>query len=166
MKRKLNMPRAAILGAILVHPVLFLAFILFGAAFGAVDVWNASRAPVFGWDGICMAAGNLFTIYFGTCGIVPLMISVVAAGFGVGVHLFRTSKTTFLKVIVWALSGAVIGAIGTVGVFLCMIMLHQQPANVPDMLVGAVVNGAVFGFLLGAICGIVRTRREARRAKR
>ena len=162
------MLRATVLGAILVHPVLCLAFFVFGATFGAVDMWNGNRAPVFGLDGGFEAIGNLLTFYFITCGIVPLVISVVGAGLGVGVRLFRANKATFLKVIGWALSGAFIAGVGTAGVFLCMIMLHPET---PDhagyregMVVMAGVNGAVFGFLLGSICGIVRTGRLARRA--
>src|SRR5271157_5025551 len=107
------MLRATILGAVLVHPVLFLACFVFGAAFGAVDMWNAGRAPVFGLDGGFMAIGNLSCSYLITCGIEALVISVVGAGLGVGVHLFRASKATFLKVIGWSLSGTFIAGVGT-----------------------------------------------------
>ena len=161
------MLRAVILGAVLVHPLLFLAYFVFGATFGAVDVWNGNRAPVFGLDGGLMAIDNLATSYLITCGIVALVMSTVGAGLGVGAHLFRANKTTFLKVIGWALSGACIAAVGTAGVFLCM-----NPATPHDTdevkawaefgLMMAGVNGAVVGFVLGAVCGIVRAGRLAR----
>jgi hypothetical protein len=88
------MLRAIILGAVLIHPVLFLASFLCGAAFGSSDVWNGGIPPVFGLKGGFMAMGNLFTIYFITLGIGALVSTAFGGFLGAGIRLARNCKNS------------------------------------------------------------------------
>ena len=84
------MIRAALLGAILVHPVLFLAAFLSGVVFGAKDSWNADRAPTFGWQGGLDGMTNMLLLYLITMGLAPLVVSMAGAILGATVcSLFR-----------------------------------------------------------------------------
>jgi hypothetical protein len=82
------MLRAIILGAVLIHPILFLTVFVCGAVFGSGDVWNGGTPPSFGSHGGNLAVGNLFTIYFITLGIGALVSTAFGGFLGAGVRLF------------------------------------------------------------------------------
>ena len=82
------MRSAIFLGAILIHPILFMAAFLCGAVFGSTDVWNGGVPPSFGDKGGNLAVGNLFTMYFITCGIGALVATAIGGAIGAGVRKF------------------------------------------------------------------------------
>ena|ERR1017187_5431256 len=79
------MIRAALVGAVLVHPIWFLVCFLYGYQFGAKDPWSTPWMGLkFGWEGGCQGASNLVYGYLITFGVAPLIASVAGAALGVG----------------------------------------------------------------------------------
>lgn len=72
------MIRAALLGAILVHPIVFLAAFLMGMMFGANPHFGGGPPTdrVFGWQGGLTGMEELFFIYLITMGLTPLVITI------------------------------------------------------------------------------------------
>jgi hypothetical protein len=72
----------------------------------------------------------------------------------------RARKAPLLKVIGWSLVGAFIAGTVTAGIFICMRMVNPSIAADPHLQEGEVVPlslyGAMFGFVLGSVYGIVR----------
>lgn len=78
---------AGCLSAVLIHPLLFLLAFLFGVVFGYREVLVMSATSPYGsWENGLEGGGNavteLLVIYVFTIGIVPLIISGVAAAVG------------------------------------------------------------------------------------
>jgi hypothetical protein len=108
------MIRTALLGAVLVHPVLFLYAFLTGMVFGARDSWGGNAPTFYGWQGGLEGMKNALGGYLMTLGIAPLILSVVGAGLCVGVHLLvrmRVRNRANSRV-AWGTAGAVFGALG------------------------------------------------------
>src|SRR6187200_3587463 len=83
------MIRAALLGAVLAHPIVFLAAFLMGMAFGANPYFGGGPAVaepvrVFGWEGGVTGIEELIFTYVITVGLAPLLITSIGAVSGMG----------------------------------------------------------------------------------
>ena len=87
--------RAAVLGAALVHPLLFLLAFAWGAIFGARggSMASADPGPVqYGWEGGECAFASLFWGYISSCGMLPLIVSNIGAAVAVGARQYLRGK--------------------------------------------------------------------------
>jgi len=81
------MIRAALLGAVLVHPILFLVAFLWGYQLGSKDPWaTPGTLPTFGWEGGKLGLNGVIYGYLITFGVAPLIVTVVGAGLSVGTY--------------------------------------------------------------------------------
>jgi len=76
---------AALVGAVIAHPLLLLIVVVYSCVFGAKPAMPDGARAVTGWQGIENGVGNLFLIYLLTLGIFPLVLSVIGAIAGVAV---------------------------------------------------------------------------------
>jgi len=83
------MGRAALLGAVLIHPILLLWAFVEGMVFGANPNFGGGPAidHQFGWEGGVIGVESMLFLYLLTMGLAPLMASVVGAGLSVGLCL-------------------------------------------------------------------------------
>jgi len=146
------MIRAALLGAVLVHPVLFLLAFLNGVVFGGNPSFGGgpARDPVFGWEGGLIGMEALLFVCLLTMGLAPLLFSAVGAGLSVGACLLirlwvPTPENTRIA---WGTAGAVLGAlIGTAGATIAM---NVVGFNQFDEWTGA-ISAAVIGAIVAAV---------------
>lgn len=93
MKLARSRGRQALLGAVLVHPLLFLLAFASGTIAGAskFTVFHPTAPPTeYGLQGGLNALGYVVVAYFWSFGIVPLIVSGAGAVLAIGaVHFFR-----------------------------------------------------------------------------
>ncbi len=146
------MIRAALLGAILVHPLLVLWCFFGGMVFGANANFGGGPGPAyqFGWQGGLVGLEGLLYSYLITMGLFPLMASVAGAGLSVGlcllVRLLRVPNRANSQV-AWGAAGALIGAQS--GTAVAMFMLGGF-----DEWTIAISAGAVGVFVAGVLYGM------------
>ena len=78
--------RAIIVGAILIHPLLFLAMFIKGALFGAGPVWGPDGANGPGVAAGFSSIGQVMMWYILTLGLLPVVVSCVGRGVVGGVE--------------------------------------------------------------------------------
>lgn len=141
------MIRAALLGAILVHPVLFLAVFLSGMVFGARDSWGGNAPTFFGWQGGLEGVKNALSGYLMTLGLVPLGLSVAGAGLCVGACLLARlrGRNRANSRVAWGTTGAVIGALGGMAAIIVMNINDEWTGAIGAGVVGAIVGGVLWG---------------------
>jgi hypothetical protein len=87
--KKPTWKKAAIIGALVVHPVVGTVAFALGAVLGCRPYMPDGAPVAYGFDGAANGIGILLIIYMFSLGIAPLLLSAVGAAIGVGLHSFR-----------------------------------------------------------------------------
>lgn len=150
--------RPALLGAVLVHPFLFLLAFTSGAIAGAgkFTLYHPTGPRTeYGLQGGLNGCGEVLGVYFLSLGIVPLLVSGIGAVLALGVvHFFRPG---------WQRSYGAVGLFFSILFCLAMmcfpiwVRLMPYPGQLFLTLLGGVIG--LFGLLLSVV-GIVKRSRS------
>ena len=139
------MIRAALLGAVLVHPISFLVAFSMGMAFGANPNFGGGpgTAPAFGLRGGLVGVESLLFGHLITMGLLPLGISVAGAGSGVVILLLVRIRvpTRQNSRVAWGAAGALLGASAGTAVATFVPIDGEWMIATSAGVVGAVVGG-------------------------
>jgi hypothetical protein len=135
--------RWSLIGALVAGVLTFAGFLIL--CHGEMFTHDTGEVQGWAWFGAEMASAGA---------------SVVGLVLGGIYGIVRVRKAPLLKVIGSSLVGAFIAGIVTAGIFICMRRVNHSIAADPHLQEGEVVPlsvyGAMFGFVLGSVYGIIR----------